>query len=118
MISTVCAVAWEYYPEDIPATLEDIAEVIADDCTGGDDGYAEEEIVGIFRLKDGRFLYVSGGCDTTGWDCQSSASGEIRNTLGDIVRECCTDDERKRLGIEMNLALGHTVVHVKGQLVS
>lgn len=28
----------------------------------------------ILRLHDGRYVYLRGGCDYTGWDCQSWAS--------------------------------------------
>ena len=102
MVDTACASAWEYHGGDIPARLEDVAEVIAEACTPGDSGYAEEEIVGIFRLKSGEFLYVSGGCDTTGWDCQSSASGTIYNTLADLVRSSVTDDDKRILSLSID----------------
>lgn len=45
-------------------TLEDIKKVIA-----VDDGENEEaDWIGVFQLKDGRFAFVSAGCDATGWD--------------------------------------------------
>lgn len=34
----------------------------------------------ILHLKDGRFVYLSGGCDYTGWDCQSNAYSEFSDT--------------------------------------
>jgi hypothetical protein len=97
MIATVCKSAWRY-SYWMPVPLEDVAEVIAEDVVKGE--MREEEIVGLFKLKDGRFLYVTGGCDTSGWECQAHASGEIRDTLLALVRECCTDDDRRRLKIE------------------
>lgn len=42
----------------------DVAEIIAA-VNGDNDG---PDWVGVFRLKDGRFLAASGGCDYTGWD--------------------------------------------------
>jgi hypothetical protein len=116
-VETICASAWEYHAGDIPVPLDDVVEVIAED-TVSTEGYGQEDIVGLFRLKDGRFLYVSGGCDTTGWDCRSSAKGEVRATLADIVRECCTDDDRSRLKIDTQMALGHNVIRIDGKLVS
>ena len=113
VVETVCASAWEYHADSIPAPLDDVAEVIAEACTPGDSGYAEEEIVGIFRLKSGEYLYVSGGCDTTGWDCQSSASGTIYQTLSDLVRSSVTDDDARRL----DLTSSHGVIMVKGKAV-
>ncbi len=47
-----------------PFTREDVAEIIALD--GGEpDG---NDWIGVFRLSDGRFATVEGGCDYTGWD--------------------------------------------------
>lgn len=31
----------------------------------------------VVLLRDGRFVYLQGGCDYTGWDCQSSADCEF-----------------------------------------
>jgi hypothetical protein len=42
----------------------DVAEVIA--AVNGE--YDGDEWVGVFRLKDGRFLCATGSCDYTGWD--------------------------------------------------
>jgi hypothetical protein len=47
-----------------PPTRADVAEIIAA-VNGENDGY---DWVGVFKLKDGRFLLASGGCDYTGWD--------------------------------------------------
>lgn len=46
-----------------PFTREDVAEIIAmdDGCNDGPDW------IGVFRLNDGRFAFVSAGCDYTGW---------------------------------------------------
>lgn len=49
---------------DAPMTRNDVVEIIA--AVNGDrDG---PDWIGVFRLKDGRFLVASGGCDYTGWD--------------------------------------------------
>lgn len=52
-------------PVDLtPPTLADVAEVIAA-ANGENDG---ADWVGVFRLRDGRYLLATGGCDYTGWD--------------------------------------------------
>lgn len=35
----------------------------------------------IVELCDGRFGYVEGGCDYTGWDCQSGGSAKVFDSL-------------------------------------
>lgn len=47
--------------------LEEIDRVLLE-ITGEAD---EAQWHWILALKDGRFAYVTGGCDYTGWDCQS-----------------------------------------------
>lgn len=87
-----CTSAWEYHADNIPFAIDDIEEVLGEACTPGE--YAEQEIVGVYKLKDGKgFAYVSGGCDTTGWDCQSGASGLVYDSLEELV----TDDDRTQL---------------------
>lgn len=38
------------------------------------EGYGSWEGGFLLALKDGRFAYVTGWCDTTGWGCQDGAS--------------------------------------------
>lgn len=46
-----------------PATREDVVEIIAM-ADGEPDG---AEWLGMFKLTDGRYLFVAAGCDFTGW---------------------------------------------------
>jgi len=45
-------------------SVDDIARIISAENGQND----EEEWVGVFELKDGRFVFVAAGCDYTGWD--------------------------------------------------
>ncbi len=47
-----------------PPKRSDVEEIIAL-VNGENDG---PDWVGVFKLKDGRYLVASGGCDYTGWD--------------------------------------------------
>lgn len=38
------------------------------------EGYGEWSGGFLLKLKDGRFAYLTGWCDTTGWGCQDGAS--------------------------------------------
>jgi hypothetical protein len=90
--------AFAYAPEDVER--EDVAEVIHA-VDGARDG---DSWVGVFKLKDGRFCYLTAGCDYTGWDCRAGGHGETRATLEEIIRECVTEDDARRFGIEKKSA--------------
>lgn len=57
----------EYNPQ--PFVVEDIEQVLAV-YEGENDS---EDWRWILQLNDGRFVFLKGGCDYTGWDCQSWA---------------------------------------------
>lgn len=50
----------------------DIAEVLAV-WEGQNDG---DDWRWVLKLNDGRFFFLQGGCDYTGWDCQSWAMSQ------------------------------------------
>jgi len=75
-------------------TLADVAEVVAYD-DGENDG---PDWVGVFRLHDGRHLFLAAGCDYTGWDCQAGGSSWLANDLASCVRWGLTTEARERLG--------------------
>lgn len=54
------------------------------ELTGQNDG---AEWHWILRLEGGTYAYVTGGCDYTGWDCQSSASVYEADTFEDILMQ-------------------------------
>jgi len=56
--------------------LPDIDKVLAVYQGEGD----ERDWVWILRLIDKRMVYLQGGCDYTGWDCQSSAKSTFIDT--------------------------------------
>src|ERR1700733_13742175 len=59
---------------------DDIESLLA--CVEGEnDGYSWHWIV---KLKDGAYGYLTGGCDYTGWDCQSS----LDHFKSDDLEEC------------------------------
>lgn len=61
--------------------LEDVAYVLAY-LQGENDGPSYHWII---AMKDRTYAYVSGGCDYTGWDCQSSAYAEITVSLKEAM---------------------------------
>lgn len=72
----------------------DVARLVL--CIDGErDG---DEWVAAGRLKDGRWFLARGGCDNTGWDCQSHNIGETFASFEDFVRGV-GDEVRFNLGI-------------------
>lgn len=55
--------------------------------------------VGVFKLRDGRYLAASGWCDTTGWGCRAGNSLEVGHTLADVVTFGLSEDDRAKLGL-------------------
>ncbi len=60
----------------------------------------------ICRLKEGGYIYAHGGCDYTGWDCQSSADVHEAATRAEVIALCGQDERRV---FEEMLASGETV---------
>ena len=58
-------------------TEDDIAKVLAI-FEGQND---EDDWRWIIQLNDNRFVYLKGGCDYTGWDCQSWAESTVHETV-------------------------------------
>lgn len=76
---------------------EDVAEIVAL-VEGENDG---DEWVGVFLLKDGRYAAIAAGCDYTGWGCQDGGSTEVASDLGGILYLGLTDEQRRRMEIEL-----------------
>ena len=62
-------------------SVEDIKRVLAV-WEGENDG---DDWRWILVLNSGKFVFLQGGCDYTGWDCQSSANSIICDDIKDIV---------------------------------
>lgn len=81
------------YDESLPDTLG-LSRVMAS-ADGEND---EANWLAIFKLADGRYAFLSAGCDYTGWDCSASGSLQYAETLAELCRMCLGEDDRQRLG--------------------
>lgn len=80
--------------------MQDIQNAVAAWGRNGD--YAEWDGGFLLALKDGRFAYIEGWCDTTGWGCQDGVETTIfdaKPALSDIAKdrdwdEICADLNR------------------------
>lgn len=79
-----------------PVRRTDVQEILAA-VNGENDG---AEWLGVFFLKDGRYLVGSGGCDYTGWDCQGSNCTLVCSSFNDVMLFGLTDQQKKRLGLD------------------
>lgn len=80
-------------------TREDVAEILAIDDGCND----EESWVGLFRLKDGRYAFLSASCDFTGWDCQAGGHAFVGGDLESMVRYGLGAEDRERLKAQLAL---------------
>lgn len=79
---------------DAPFTREDVAEILGL-SEGENDG---PNWLGLFKLRDGRYAFLSAGCDYTGWDCQSGGSALVSDDL-EILKRNISPEERARMGL-------------------
>ena len=80
-----------------PVSRADVKKIIA--ALNGENDSCDW--VGLFLLKDGRYLAATGGCDYTGWDCQASNTLVVGATLDSVVRFGIDDTARGRFGITL-----------------
>ena len=78
-----------------PFTLDDVESIEA--CDEGENDGAEWVALG--KLKDGRWFFLSAGCDYTGWDCQAGGSATLAPTRDVLLKFGVTKRERQRLGL-------------------
>ena len=91
--STSCSPIAGYRGDASGFSRDDVAEIIAIE-EGYNDG---DNWIGLFRLKDGRFGFLSAGCDYTGWDCQASGHAFVSDSLETMIRLGLGESERVRL---------------------
>lgn len=71
--------------------------VIAAD-EGGNDG---PNWLAVVVLADGRFSFLSAGCDYTGWGCRSSGHSQEYADLDELIRMGLGQEERDRLKLHL-----------------
>lgn len=76
--------------------MDDI-QTIANLAEGQHDG---DDWVIYGQLKNGKWFYLSAGCDYTGWDCQASGTSGLEETRDLIERLHLTSKDRDRLNVK------------------
>lgn len=78
--------------------LDSVAEVLAADAGMND----EQSWVAILRLVDGRFAYLTAGCDNTGWDCRSDGQAFVAGSLERLWQLGVDAHEKPRLSAALS----------------
>lgn len=76
-----------------PFTREDVVEIIAKD-EGENDG---PDWIMLGKLRNGRYFFLSAGCDYTGWDCQAGGRAYIADTVEQLTQFAMNPDDRTRM---------------------
>lgn len=63
-----------------------------------DEGYADRSVRAVFMVDDGAWVFLSAGCDTTGWDCQAGGTAEWADAREDLLA-LITAEDRQKLGL-------------------
>lgn len=91
----------EYNPQ--PFNILDIERVLAV-WSGENDG---DDWRWIILLRDGRYVFLQGGCDYTGWDCQSWATSEFAETAEQAAEKAKGDISAEEGNAPWNAGFGH-----------
>jgi hypothetical protein len=75
-------------------SIDQVTDVIAS-SEGEND---ERNWIGIFAA-DGVFLFLSAGCDYTGWGCRDWGSSEWHEDLTTLKELITSTEDRERLGL-------------------
>jgi hypothetical protein len=76
----------EYNETGISASdIEDVLAVWEGENDGADWRW-------VVKLTDGRFAFIQGWCDYTGWDCQSNAFATVHDSPQESAEQALTHD--------------------------
>lgn len=89
----------DYNPQTF--TYDEVREVLAN-IEGEHDG---ADYHWILRLEGGRWAYLYGGCDYTGWDCQSWAESILAGSRDSLIRRM----ESEKIDLEVIRTLNQQI---------
>lgn len=74
---------WKNAFERSRCNIDEVETIIASHDGQND----EEHWEGIFKMKDGKFIFLSAWCDYTGWGCQDGGSFIKKDTLEEVINK-------------------------------
>lgn len=79
-----------------PFTIDDVVEILA-----AREGYNDgDPWLCIVKLVDGRYAFVSAGCDYTGWDCQAGGCAFVSDDWWALIWHGLGEGDRADLGFD------------------
>lgn len=78
---------------------DDVAEEVHHWSSADEGGWDGESVEIVARLNDGRWVYIEGSCDYTGWDCQAGAEGWFASSEAELLNDIPLG-ARQRFGYE------------------
>jgi len=88
---------WEEAMQYASWSPDQVGEIIAAE-NGENDGC---NWIMVVKLKDGRYSFLSAGCDYTGWDCQAGGHSTEYDNFDDLIRFGLGGEERDRLSLHL-----------------
>ena len=58
----------------------------------------------VVKLKNGKFGFLSAGCDYTGWDCRAGGNSDEKDSLPELIRMGMGQEDRDRLSLPLPTA--------------
>ncbi len=80
-----------------PVLRAEVARIIAA-SEGENDG---NNWLIVTQQNDGRFAFVSAGCDYTGWDCRAGGHCIVAHDLAHLIRFGLGEEDRQRLSLPL-----------------
>jgi hypothetical protein len=90
--------------------IDDIKSVLAV-WEGENDG---DDWRWVLLMKDGRYIFLQGGCDYTGWDCQSWASHKVVDSPEEGAKLAIKSDVSIENSSPVDAGLGHMLNILSG----
>ena len=78
-----------------PFGREDVTKIIG--RSNGENDEADWLCAG--KLKDGRWFFLSAGCDYTGWDCRAGGTAVMAKTKKELLKYGISKEEKARLNL-------------------
>jgi hypothetical protein len=79
-----------------------MVKTVLEEVAGENDG---ADWLWLVRLEDGRIAFVWGGCDYTGWDCQSNCAAYVGSNKKMLRRWAMTAEQRERFDSKKKAAV-------------